>query len=168
MADLLGLDFRLAEPHKLYACHDFLLTHKADLFSHLVGRWRDLFNAKFDVLLYDLTSGSTPPMCPRVTSAVTVTAATNGATVHAGRSVSGLRGAAWKRRGLQDAAIVPRQDRTAVWPRPAHMGYGSRHSDGGGAGRNARASEPPVQYLVGTPTGRLSRLEKDLLTKPWQ
>jgi hypothetical protein len=56
MADLLGSDFRLAEPHKLYACHDFLLAHKADLFSHLVARWRDLFNADFDVLLYDLTS----------------------------------------------------------------------------------------------------------------
>lgn len=26
------------------------------LFDHLVGRWRDLFNASFDVLLYDLTS----------------------------------------------------------------------------------------------------------------
>ena len=24
--------------------------------SHLVGHWRDLFNADFDVLLYDLTS----------------------------------------------------------------------------------------------------------------
>jgi hypothetical protein len=31
-----------------------------------------------------------------------------------------------------------------------------------------RASYPPVQYLVGTPKGRLSRLEKDLLTNPWQ
>jgi hypothetical protein len=31
-----------------------------------------------------------------------------------------------------------------------------------------RSSDPPVQYLVGTPKGRLSRLEKDLLTKPWQ
>src|SRR4029450_3426467 len=31
-----------------------------------------------------------------------------------------------------------------------------------------RAGEPPVQYLVGTPKGRLSRLEKDLLAKPWQ
>ncbi len=26
------------------------------LFDHLVGRWRDLFNASFEVLLYDLTS----------------------------------------------------------------------------------------------------------------
>jgi hypothetical protein len=31
-----------------------------------------------------------------------------------------------------------------------------------------RAADPPVQYLVGTPKGRLSRLEKDLLAKPWQ
>ena len=56
MADLLGADFGLAEEHKLYACHDLLLEHKEALFTHLVGRWRDLFNANFDVLLYDLTS----------------------------------------------------------------------------------------------------------------
>jgi hypothetical protein len=31
-----------------------------------------------------------------------------------------------------------------------------------------RGSDPPVQYLVGTPKGRLSRLEKHLLRKPWQ
>jgi len=56
MADLLGADFGLAEAHKLYACHDLLLAHKEALFSHLMERWRDLFNARFDVLLYDLTS----------------------------------------------------------------------------------------------------------------
>jgi len=31
-----------------------------------------------------------------------------------------------------------------------------------------RGSEPPVRYLVGTPKGRLTRLEKQLLDKPWQ
>jgi Transposase DDE domain len=31
-----------------------------------------------------------------------------------------------------------------------------------------RGADPPVQYLVGTPKGRLTRLEKDLLSKPWQ
>ncbi len=56
LADLLGADFSLAESHKLYACHDLLLKHKQALFDHLVGRWRDLFNASFEVLLYDLTS----------------------------------------------------------------------------------------------------------------
>src|SRR4029077_10111788 len=56
MADLLGEDVGLAEIHKLYRCHDRLLEHKQALFDHLVGRWRDLFNVSFDVLLYDLTS----------------------------------------------------------------------------------------------------------------
>lgn len=31
-----------------------------------------------------------------------------------------------------------------------------------------RASDPPVQYLVGTPKGRLSKLEQLLLARPWQ
>ena len=31
-----------------------------------------------------------------------------------------------------------------------------------------RAADPPVHYLVGTPKGRLSRLEQQLLDKPWQ
>ena len=30
-----------------------------------------------------------------------------------------------------------------------------------------RAAEPPVHYLVGTPKGRLSRLEQALLDQPW-
>ena len=29
-----------------------------------------------------------------------------------------------------------------------------------------RAADPPVQYLVGTPKGRLTRLEQELLTSP--
>src|SRR5256884_8145499 len=29
-------------------------------------------------------------------------------------------------------------------------------------------SDPPVHYLVGTPKGRLTRLEKHLVAKPWQ
>jgi hypothetical protein len=55
VADLLGSDFRLAESHRLYGCHDLLLKHKGALFTHLTERWKDLFNAKFEVLLYDLT-----------------------------------------------------------------------------------------------------------------
>src|SRR6476646_10383814 len=56
VADLLGEDAGLAEIHKLYRCHDRLLMHKQAVFDHLVGRWRDLFNISYDVLLYDLTS----------------------------------------------------------------------------------------------------------------
>src|SRR5271168_3629116 len=43
-----------AEIHKLYRCHDRLLVHKQAVFDHLTGRWRDLFNISYDVLLYDL------------------------------------------------------------------------------------------------------------------
>jgi hypothetical protein len=31
-----------------------------------------------------------------------------------------------------------------------------------------RASVPPIYYLVGTPKGRLTKLEADLLERPWQ
>src|SRR5271166_2492221 len=31
-----------------------------------------------------------------------------------------------------------------------------------------READPPVRYLVGTPKGRLNRLERDLSNKPWQ
>ena len=31
-----------------------------------------------------------------------------------------------------------------------------------------RAADPPVHYLVGTPKGRLTRLEKPLIAQPWQ
>ena len=50
LADLLGADLELAEIHKLYECHERLLEHKRDLFSHLTGRWKDLFNARLKKL----------------------------------------------------------------------------------------------------------------------
>jgi len=56
MGDLLGADFALAEKNTLYRCLDKLAEHKDALFKFLVGRWGELFGAKFDVLLYDLTS----------------------------------------------------------------------------------------------------------------
>jgi hypothetical protein len=56
IGDLLGEDARLAESHKLYRCLDKLLEHKEALFAHLTERWKTLFNPRFDVLLYDLTS----------------------------------------------------------------------------------------------------------------
>jgi hypothetical protein len=58
MADLPGTGFELVEMHKLYACLDRLLEHKRAFFDHLTTRWKDLFNLKFEVLLYDLTNTS--------------------------------------------------------------------------------------------------------------
>jgi transposase len=53
---LLGEDFAVAEKDRLYRCLDRVLEHKQDLFVHLQQRWKDLFDAEFDLLLYDLTS----------------------------------------------------------------------------------------------------------------
>jgi transposase len=53
---LLGQDFAVAEKDRLYRCLDRVLEHKPELFVHLQQRWKDLFDAEFDLLLYDLTS----------------------------------------------------------------------------------------------------------------
>jgi len=68
MGDLLGEDYSLVEKNALYRCLDKVLEHKRALFGHLRERWQDLFQAKFDVLLYDLTSTyfeSDPPKSPK-------------------------------------------------------------------------------------------------------
>ena len=56
MAELLEVDFAVAEKDRLYRCLDRIVEHKTALFEHLRERWQDLFQAQFDVLLYDLTS----------------------------------------------------------------------------------------------------------------
>ena len=55
-APLLGEDFALVGKDNLYRCLDKLLAHKTALFSFLQQRWKSLFQAEFEVLLYDLTS----------------------------------------------------------------------------------------------------------------
>ena len=55
LRDLLGGDRAIADD-TLYRCLDKLLAHKQDFFSFLRNRWAALFDARFDVLLYDLTS----------------------------------------------------------------------------------------------------------------
>ena len=179
MADLLGTDFGLAEAHKLYACHDRLLAHKDALFSHLVGRWRDLFNASFDVLLYDLTStyfeidaAALPegdkrrhgysrdrrPDCPQVVIALVVTP-----------------------EGLPLAyEVLPgntKDDQTlrqflakieAQYGKARRVWLMDRGIPTEAVPAEMRQSDPPVRYLVGTPKGRLTRFEKLLLDQPWQ
>jgi hypothetical protein len=185
MADLLGADFGLAEPHKLYACHDFLLTHKADLFSHLVARWRDLFNADFDVLLYDLTStyfeinaSDVPegdkrrhgysrdkrPDCPQVVIALVVTPRSRA------RSPEGLPLAYEVLSGNTADCTTLRMFLHKIeqqYGRARRVWIMDRGIPTEAVLAEMRASDPPVRYLVGTPKGRLSRLEKPLLAKPW-
>jgi hypothetical protein len=179
MADLLGADFGLAEAHKLYACHDLLLQHKDALFSHLTARWRDLFNADFDVLLYDLTStyfeinaSDVPegdkrhhgysrdkrPDCPQVVIALMVTP--EGLPL-AYEVLPGNTADCTTLRKLLDKIEKQYGRARRVWV----MDRGIPTEE---VLAEMRASDPPVQYLVGTPKGRLTRFEKQLVDKPWQ
>src|SRR6202021_2438109 len=56
MDELLETDFAVAGKDRLYRCLDRVLEHKQDLFVWLKQKWADLFQADFEVLLYDLTS----------------------------------------------------------------------------------------------------------------
>lgn len=56
MGDLLGQGLVWGGKDQLYAVLDRLLKHRDELFKHLRSRWKDLFGAKLDVMLYDLTS----------------------------------------------------------------------------------------------------------------
>ena len=55
LRDLLGCD-RVIASNTLYRCLDKLAAHKQEFFSFLRARWTTMFNARFDILLYDLTS----------------------------------------------------------------------------------------------------------------
>ena len=178
MADLLGGDFGMAESHKLYACHDFLLQHKEALFSHLRDRWHDLFNASFEVLLYDLTSTyfeSNPPFpagdkrrfgysrdkrsdCVQVVIALIVTP--EGFPL----AYEVLPGNTSDKTTLKDfLARIEKQYGKAqrIWV----MDRGIPTEE---TLEQMRAQDPPVQYLVGTPKGRLAQYEQALLEKTWQ
>jgi transposase len=56
MSALLDTEERVAEKDRLYRALDRMVEHKEALEEHLSQRWKDLFGATFDVLLYDLTS----------------------------------------------------------------------------------------------------------------
>jgi hypothetical protein len=177
MADLLGVDFAAADPHKLYGCHDLLLAHKAALFTHLVQRWRDLFNASFDVLLYDLTSTyfeSDPPLeegdkrrfgysrdkrpdCVQVVIGLIVTPQGFPLTYEV---FSGNTSDKTTLRDFLQKIETQYGKARRIWV----MDRGIPTEE---VLAEMRAADPPVQYLVGTPKGRLSKLEKDLLDKPW-
>ena len=56
MDTILGTGDAVAAKDRLYRALDKALEHKEALESHLGQRWRDLFGARCDLLLYDLTS----------------------------------------------------------------------------------------------------------------
>jgi hypothetical protein len=178
MGDLLGEDFSLVEKNALYRCLDKLLEHKAALFSHLRQRWQDLFGASFDVLLYDLTSTyfeSDPQEdetdkrrhgysrdkrsdCPQVVIALVVTP--DGFPL----AYEVLPGNTSDKTTLRSflAKIEAQYGKAQrIWV----MDRGIPTED---VLAEMRQADPPVSYLVGTPKGRLGKLEKSLLDLPWQ
>jgi len=54
--DLLGIAAGKINDTRLYRCLDRLLPHKTKLERHLTARYGELFQAEYDILLYDLTS----------------------------------------------------------------------------------------------------------------
>jgi len=178
MADLLGAGFELVEIHKLYECLDRLLEHKQALFNHLTRRWKDLFNAKFDILLYDLTSTyfeSDPPFpegdkrkygysrdkrfdCVQVVIALVVTPEgfPLAYEVMAGNTADKTTLRGFLRKIEKQYGKAER-----IWV----MDRGIPTED---VLREMRESDPPIYYLVGTPKGRLTRYEKELTGKPWR
>ncbi len=175
LGDLLGEDFRIAHRHTLYRCLDQLLVHKPALFSCLRERWQSLFGIRFEVLLYDLTrtyfecdppgSGKRKhgyrrdkrPDCVQVVIALIVTPEgfPLAYAVLAGNTSDKTTLAAFlakikaqygeaERIWIMDRGI-PTEDSLALM----------------------RGATPPVHYLVGTPKGRLSQLEKAFLAQPW-
>ena len=178
MGDLLGEDDALASKDNLYRVLDLLLPHKQALFNHLTQRWKDLFGVKFEVLLYDLTSTyfeSNPPFgeedkrrfgysrdkrsdCVQVVIALIVT--TDGFPL----AYEVLSGNTTDKTTLREflkkiADQYGKADRIWVMDRgiPTEEVLAEM-----------RASDPPVAYLVGTPKGRLTKLEGELASKPWQ
>ena len=175
MADLLDSDFALAEKNTLYRCLDRLVEHKDDLFKFLVRRWGELFGAKFDVLLYDLTStyfetdeergpddlrqfGYSRDKrgdCRQVVIALIVTPegfplsyeVMGGGTADS-TTLSGFLDRIEKRYGRANRIWV--MDRGI----PTEESLAKMRSIG-------------ASYLVGTPKGRLTKLEQAFLNQPW-
>lgn len=54
--DLMGVPADRVNPDRLYRAHDHLLKHKDDIEKHLKQRYTTLFDAQYDLLLYDVTS----------------------------------------------------------------------------------------------------------------
>jgi transposase len=178
MGDLLGQDYALVEKNALYRCLDKVLEHKRALFDHLTSRWQDLFRAKFDVLLYDLTSTyfeSDPPTdqndkrrfgysrdkrsdCVQVVIALIVTP--EGFPL-AYEVLAGNTADNTTLREFLNKIETQYGKAQRIWV----MDRGIPTEE---VLQEMRQSDPPVYYLVGTPKRRLTQLEQKLLSLPWQ
>lgn len=177
MGDLLGEDYSVVEKNGLYRCLDKVLEHKAALFGHLTERWQGLFGARFDVLLYDLTSTyfeSSPPAdqndkrrygysrdkrsdCVQVVIALIVTP--EGFPL-AYEVLAGNTSDKTTLREFLKRIETQYGKAERIWV----MDRGIPTEE---VLTEMRQSDPPVYYLVGTPKGRLTQLEQKLLGLPF-
>ena len=175
MADLLGRQGEAIELQSLYRCQDKLLAHKQDLFSYLQKRWQDLFQAEFEVLLYDLTSTyfecdppasgkrrfgysrDKRPDCVQVIIALVVTP--DGLPL----AYEVMQENTSEKTTLK-AFLKKIEEQYGRAQRIWVMDRGIPTEE---QLREMREVDPPVAYLVGTPRGRLSKLEKPFLELPW-
>jgi hypothetical protein len=178
MGDLLDTDYSLVEKNALYRCLDKVLEHKGALFSHLKERWQDLFQAKFDVLLYDLTSTyfeSDPPKNPKdkrrygysrdkrsdcVQVVIALIATPEGFPL-AYEVLAGNTSDKTTLREFLKKIETQYGKAQRIWV----MDRGIPSEE---VLAEMRQSNPPVYYLVGTPKGRLTKLEQPLLRLRWQ
>ena len=176
MAELLQTDFAVAEKDRLYRCLDRLLEHKAALFQHLQERWQDLFQAQFDVLLYDLTStyiegqGEEIPKaqygysrdqrfdCKQVVIALVITP--EGFPL-AYEVMAGNTADRTTLRGFLEKIESNYGKARRVWV----MDRGIPTEE---VLQEMRTSDREIFYLVGTPRSKVRQYEKKWLDLPWQ
>ncbi len=173
---LLRRDFAVAEKDRLYRCLDRVLEHKSELFVYLQQRWKDLFDAEFDVLLYDLTStyleGAAElnpkakygysrdgrPDCKQVVIALVMTP--TGLPL-AYEVMDGNTSDKTTLRGFLDKIEMLYGQARRVWlmdrgiPTEALL-------------EEMRTSRPETFYLVGTSRAKVQQYEKQWLELPWQ
>ena len=176
IGDLLGEDYSLAQKDKAYRCLDLLLEHRDELFGFLKGQWGKLFEAKYDVLLYDLTSTyfeSEPPPpdavskkrfgysrdkrsdCVQVVVALVLTP--EGFPVAYEVYPGNTRDTATLGEFLNRV-----EKQYGKFQRTWLMDRGIPTEE-----MLEKMRERGIDYLVGTPKGHLSRVEKPLLEQTW-
>jgi transposase len=176
MSDLLGETFGLAAKNNPYRCMDLLVDHKERLFGFLHKRWTELFGVTHDVLLYDLTSTyfeCDPPDpdegskkaygysrdhrsdCVQVVIALVITP--DGFPL-AYEVLQGNTNDHSTLRQFLESIKSKYGDARRTWL--MDRGIPTEES-------LEEMREQGIGYLVGTPKGRLSGLEKKLLEQPW-
>src|SRR4051795_10499306 len=176
MDELLGVDFAVAEKDRLYRCLDRLLEHKQELFVWLRQKWADLFQADFEVLLYDLTSTyfegdmeENPkarrgysrdgrPDCLQVVIALVIT--TDGFPL----AYEVMNGNTADNSTLRDFLA---QVETA-YGQARRVWVMDRGIPSEAVLKEMRAPERQTFYLVGTPKSRINQHEQKWLDLPWQ